>query len=58
MVIAVTKYEPSHFILMEMWRFFGKSDKMADFGSVFLLGTGIAIRGGERTCEITHENVL
>lgn len=35
MVIAVTKYEPSHFILMEMWRFFGKSDKMADFGSAF-----------------------
>lgn len=35
MVIAVTKYEPSSFILMEMWRALGKSDRMADFGSAF-----------------------
>lgn len=35
MVIAVTKYEPSSFILMEMWRALGKGDKMADFGSAF-----------------------
>ena len=26
MVIAVTKYEPSSFILMEMWRVLGKRD--------------------------------
>ena len=36
MVIAVTKYEPSHFLYG--WKcgyFFCKSDRMADFGSDF-----------------------
>lgn len=58
MVIAVTKYEPSSFILMEMWRALGKRCQNGGFWQYFSLGMGIAIRGGERTCEITHENVL
>lgn len=40
MVIAVTKYEPSSFILMEMWRVLGKKVTKWRILAVFFVGNG------------------
>lgn len=40
MVIAVTKYEPSRFILMEMWSFFRKKVTKWLILAVLFVGNG------------------